>query len=243
LGGLAGASFVTTDSVGNFKCTYEQLLVQPDKKLFMMAGNKTAGNKVTVYDPFTDINKKLASVIPFRPLDADRYLQHAQEMLINDLGKVKQLAVVTVTAIQNRDASIYSTINACGDYVCVGNKLNCYKHAGDRNNRAPVKGKVYFMNGGSSITYWGCLLDENTGLEHDGIKTGKEFYIEDYSEKTTGNPEYISTLYWSPMLVFDKEGKAECSFYTSDITGRFRITVNGISDDNLYHATASFEVK
>jgi uncharacterized protein YfaS (alpha-2-macroglobulin family) len=80
-------------------------------------------------------------------------------------------------------------------------------------------------------------------VQYDGIKKGKEFYKVDLSEATTDNPLNISTIYWSPSLVFDKNGKAEASFNTGDITGRFRIVVNGLAEDNLFYATGMIDVK
>jgi hypothetical protein len=44
------------------------------------------------------------------------------------------------------------------------------------------------------------------------------------------------------MLIFDKDGKATASFYTSDITGRYRIVVNGIGGENFFYATGVIEV-
>jgi hypothetical protein len=136
-------------------------------------------------------------------------------------------------------------VNGCGDYVCPSGRLNCYSHRSQSGNSLPVKGRTYVTNGGLNVFYSGCLLDENNKgiLPYDGIKMGKEFYKVDLSEATTDNPLNISTIYWSPSLVFDKDGKAEASFYTGDITGRFRIVVNGLAGDNLFYASEFIDVK
>ena len=42
-------------------------------------------------------------------------------------------------------------------------------------------------------------------------------------------PDLRSTLYWHPVIRTDKNGKAKLRFYTSDLTGEFFITVEGIS--------------
>jgi len=246
LNGQAAASFVTTDATGNFQCTYEQLLVHQDKKLWMYAGDKVLGNKVEMHDPFIAINKRLAARMQFNSIDADRYLQYAQELALSDLNKVKQLALVTVTAKKGAAGSIFSTsANACGDYVCTYNVLNCFNHPFQPGNHLPVKGKLYKSNGRGEIIYQGCALEDTTlrMFQYDGIKMGKEFYALDLSETATDNLQNISTIYWSPALLFDKNGKAEASFYTSDISGRFRIVVNGLAGDNLFYANGSIEVK
>jgi hypothetical protein len=244
LNGHASVPYVTTDPKGNFLCAYEQLLVDQEKKLWMSSGDKALENEVIMNDPFVAINKKLASHMPFKSVNADRYLQHAMDLALSELNKVKQLAVVTITA-KGSDYSLFAAANACGDYVCPYNILNCFNHVFHPGNRLPVKGKMYSLKGGGQIVYQGCMLEETTlgVLQYDGIKIGKEFYKIDLSEATTGNPLYNSTLYWSPTLTFDKDGKAEATFNTSDITGRFRIVVNGITGENMFYATGIIEVK
>lgn len=238
-GGQTPISFIKTDAKGYFQFTEEQLLVPAGKKLFLLAGDKIEKNTVVIRDPYLDINKKIADSIHFNPPDADKYLQFAQDMTLDDLKKVKQLAVVTVT--QHRNTVLYGASNACGDYICMYGFLNCPKHFGDMNNRIPQKGMLYNLRGGGTAIYQGCDMDGDN-QEFGGISTGKEFYVEDYSENSS-NPKFISTLYWSPVLVFDKNGKAEASFYTSDIAGRFRIVMNGMAGANLFYSTASFDVK
>jgi hypothetical protein len=245
LNGHTEVSFVTTDARGNFQCTYDQLVVPQDKKLWMYAGDKFLGNKVEMHDPFIDVNKRLAALMLLNAVDADRYLQYGQELALSDLKKVKQLALVTVTATRTDGLTFNSPMNGCGDYVCPSGRLNCYTHRSQPGNKLPVKGRTYVTNGGLHVYYSGCLLDEtNKGIvQYDGIKMGKEFYKVDLSEATTDNPINISTIYWSPSLVFDKNGKAEASFNTGDITGRFRIVVNGMAGNNLFYANGMIEVK
>jgi hypothetical protein len=58
-----------------------------------------------------------------------------------------------------------------------------------------------------------------------------------------GTSEFISTLYWEPAFFLNGNGTATCSFYTSDLAGRFRIVVNGRTNKDLFYGTALFEVK
>ncbi|WP_205511600.1 hypothetical protein [Longitalea arenae] len=240
LGGQNSVTFVKTDAKGRFQFSFDQLQVPQEKKLFLLTGDKIEKNTVVIEDPYVALNKKLASVIPFNKTDPDKYLQYAQDMMLADLKKVKQLAVVTVKGYRGAN-STFSATNACGDFVCSYNKLNCYGHVGDPGNRPPVKGQTYRMNGGGVIVYAGCGMGENN-KEYEGIKLGKEFYVDDFSE-ASGVPKYISTIYWSPMFTFDKDGKASASFYTSDISGRYRIVINGVAGNNLFYATSFFDVK
>jgi hypothetical protein len=245
LGNEAGASVITTDASGHFQFTYHDLLVMQDKKLLISASeNKNTTHQIYVEDPFTAINTKLAAVIDFQSIDAAKYAEFAQTIFKRDLSQAKLLATVTVTAKSNKDGSLFG-INACGDYICMFGYLNCRNHIGEPGNRAPVEGTQFKLNGGGFGIYRGCITspDEARARQFSGIYIGAPFHAEDLSEKISNNPEYISTLYFSPALVFDARGKAECSFYTSDITGRFRIAVNGMTRDNLFAATAYIDVK
>lgn len=247
IGNQNSVSFLTTDAKGHFQFSFDELQVPQEKKLHLLIGNKMDRNKAVIQDPYLAINKKLASLIPFNNIDADRYLQFGQDMMLEELKKVKQLAVVTVTQKRTNNTSLFGATNACGDFVCSYNKLNCFGHVGDPGNRLPEKGKTYRLNGGGTIVYSGCGLDESTGecggvREYEGIKVGKVFYVDDYSE-ASGLPKYLSTIYWSPMLTFDKDGKASASFYTSDITGRFRIVINGVAGDNFFYAGSFIDVQ
>jgi hypothetical protein len=247
LGGAATFLTITTDERGHFILSYDDVLVQQDHRLLFFAGEKGASEgHVSIIDPFNAINKKLAVQADEPAANTGKFLQYSRDLVLPDFDKVNYLAQVTVTARTNRDQSIYGAANSCGDYVCPYNILNCSNHAGLPANRLPVKGKSYGSRGGGQVMYWGCVLDEpghEPVSQYDGIKIGKEFYPEDFSNKTDGIPEYISTLYWSPMLVFDKAGKAGCSFFTGDITGRFRIVVNGVANNNLFYGMGVIDVK
>ncbi|GAO44888.1 TonB-dependent receptor plug domain-containing protein [Flavihumibacter petaseus] len=53
----------------------------------------------------------------------------------------------------------------------------------------------------------------------------------DYSAvKMSPAPDFRTTLYWEPNLVTDDQGKATFSFFHSDEKGRFRITIEGITE-------------
>jgi hypothetical protein len=246
---LMGNGFIgiVTDSSGHFDLSFRQLLVPQDRKLWMLAGERSTGEyHVEINDPFLAINRRMSAALHFPEIKGNKYIQYSQDLVVKGLASVNQLADVVVKA--RADRTIFgATSNECGDYVCSYNILNCPNHAGAIGSHAPVKGKQYRMPGGGTSIYWGCVFEEQQQgeafLVYEGIKAGKTFYAEDFSATSNGMPEYISTLYWSPKLVFDKEGKAECSFYTGDIDGYFRIVVNGITAGNAFFATASFQVK
>ncbi len=65
-----------------------------------------------------------------------------------------------------------------------------------------------------------------------GYKTNAEFYNPEYKVKQESEqPDKRTTLFWSPKLKVDKSGNAHISFYTSDVSKKYLITLEGISKD------------
>ncbi|AHM61502.1 hypothetical protein D770_16240 [Flammeovirgaceae bacterium 311] len=76
-------------------------------------------------------------------------------------------------------------------------------------------------------------------LEYDGLQLQREFYSPRYdTEQQTSNrkPDFRKLLHWSPQIITDKNGESSISFYTSDLTGKFVVVVQGITA----HGTAGF---
>jgi len=66
-------------------------------------------------------------------------------------------------------------------------------------------------------------------LDYVGLSAEKEFYSPSYQSTTTSRlPDYRHLLYWNPS-VQPKDVIENLSFFTSEITGKFKIVVEGIS--------------
>jgi hypothetical protein len=68
-------------------------------------------------------------------------------------------------------------------------------------------------------------------LEFQGLQLKREFYHPDYStadKRSSRLPDARNVLCWMPNVEL-KEGKKEVSFYTSDVSGTYAITVQGIN--------------
>lgn len=80
-----------------------------------------------------------------------------------------------------------------------------------------------------------------------GFKQAREFYAPEYplhklDELSDQKPDYRPTMYWNPDVLF-KEGKATVDFYTSDMTGKFKVILEGISKGgNICYAVKELEV-
>lgn len=64
-----------------------------------------------------------------------------------------------------------------------------------------------------------------------GHSRAKEFYSPKYDIKLGMDdiPDYRSTLYWNPLLITDKKGKATIRFFNSDNANHIQIAIEGLS--------------
>jgi hypothetical protein len=234
-----------TDSAGRFSVSYKQVVVPQEQKLWFLTTHPLAdGYYIAMSDPYEAVNRKVAQLLTFPGARDDRYANTPE---LRGLAAANVLDEVVVTSNPRNDFAAGGA-NLCGDYVCPFNILNCPNHPFNPGNRLPVKGQTYNTPNGRTM-YAGCTLEEDRAgkdlmVAYDGILIGKAFYGEDFSKLPAGGAtEAIATLYWSPALLFDKAGNATCSFYTSDLTGRFRIVVNGITNNSVFYGTAVFNVQ
>ncbi len=68
-------------------------------------------------------------------------------------------------------------------------------------------------------------------LPYDPPQARRLFYAPDYTDPSARSsrvPDYRHTLYWNADVP-SKEGHAELSFFTSDLRGRYRVLVEGIT--------------
>jgi len=61
-----------------------------------------------------------------------------------------------------------------------------------------------------------------------GIYQEREFYKPDYENNLSLIPDNRTTIYWNPEIKTDSSGKANISFYNSDLKGKAMIRVSGI---------------
>jgi hypothetical protein len=91
------------------------------------------------------------------------------------------------------------------------------------------------------------LSDESQLLNYDCPQLHPLFYTPDYSTDSLKNfrkPDFRHTLYWNPDIAITKDKPVNLSFYTSDLCGKFKVTVEGItSDGKIIHGISYFNVK
>jgi hypothetical protein len=91
----------------------------------------------------------------------------------------------------------------------------------------------------SFMTYKGDLAgfsldDRLVKVDYDGLQLQREFFAPRYvttQQQTSRLPDARTLLYWNPSLRTNAQGKGQIDFYSSDISGRYLIEVNGINQD------------
>ncbi len=95
-------------------------------------------------------------------------------------------------------------------------------------------GIVNIMTKAGDPNYWKTHQNDYNNdiptLLLKGYAKQRQFYTPDYAEKKAEHAlaDHRTTLYWSPTVQTDKNGKATVSFFTSDDTQNARILVEGI---------------
>ncbi|MBB2143913.1 hypothetical protein GM921_00315 [Pedobacter sp. LMG 31464] len=235
---------IKTTNKGLFNLNIEDLIAPPEKKIYLFVNGATKASyptKILIHDDFTTMNQKLTkSTAIEQPILPSSLQNNAELVLKNDEKSIRLKEVV----IRNKnDFSFNGTgANACGDYVCSYNNLNCRNHPnGTIGNHPPITGGTYNVNGIPTL-YQGCtVVDQKIFFLVKGIHLQKEFYMSDYKDPL--EPAFFSTIYWNYATVLNTGKETELSFYTSDITGKFRIVVQGITNKDVIYAEDFFEVK
>lgn len=255
----SSVNLVTTGADGGFNLKRDELLTSGGQQLLISVNkNNQYGYAIEVDEPFLKTNQKLADGLEILNPGTVQLRQSTGDLELKGMQQAIALKAVVVSA-QKSDNALYaatirSVTNACGDYVCVAGTLNCPVHPGDPRNIKPIKGKVYgllslsedrrYMRNEGSRMYWGCVGDEEKEqrLTIKGIYASREFYGVSKELADAPEPKFLSTLFWKPDLVF-KDGEAKLSFYTGDISGKFRLVVQGVEENDLIYGEAAFNVK
>ena len=64
-----------------------------------------------------------------------------------------------------------------------------------------------------------------------GYEQPVDFYSPQYTDKDGTHPDHRTTLFWNPKLATNADGHATVRFYASDVSKRYLVTIEGVSDD------------
>jgi len=230
---------ITTNQDGTFDFNTPQLYTVSGKKMFLFLNNKDASSKFSVANQLLETSEKLANIPSLDEKPPLLTLSDNSELFIKSNEKSIRLKEVTITG--NTSKGDFGP-NACGDYVCRMGVLNCRNHYGESTNRHPIAGQTYKLNDGQKQVYPGCnVTDESILFKTEGVHIHKEYYVDNY--KDPQEPAYFSTIYWNYATILNKDKETNIDFYTSDIAGKYRIVVQGITQNQVIFNEKFFEVK
>jgi hypothetical protein len=236
----------TTSSTGLLNLTNPQYTSNSSGDLQLFVPDNNYGiYQISIKNGFNAMSEKLKKVSVTDEIILPSTIINNSELVLK--GNEKAISLNEVVIRSKPDVSFNNTRkigtpgrNACGDYVCHMGVFNCRNHTYDSGHTTPVKGQKY---AGLNGPYNGCLIEikEYKNLfKFDFVRYAKEFYENDYQDpKETA---FFSTIYWNYGLIVNKK-KSELSFYTSDITGKFRVVVQGVLNNDVVYAEHFFEVK
>lgn len=245
------ADVFTTDGSGRFVLAPERLVSEPGRKLFLTVGGKNQLDyTVNLEDPYLSVVRKLCKIVEYNDAEAFVTEKNSETLVLKRSEGAEVLAEVTVQSSKRKDAfldMIRPGRNLCGDYVCSSGVLNCVNH---HTGVMPVKGRMYRLppDGNRIKKYLGCLLDmpaekdKNPLTAIPGIYTAKEFYKIDYSQLAPTETALQTTIFWDYAVPVQKGKPASLTFLTSDIEGRFRIVIQGVTSKGVIHEEQVFSV-
>lgn len=242
-----GMAMFTSNNNGSFTLTNDQIYTPADKKVHLIVSGNSSEYVIDVTDPYPGQNKQLAKDIEPVIFESP-IVQSTKELVLKGFEHATNLKEVVIKAANNNFRHGFGAgvnANACGDYICMFNILNCRNHVNDPGNRPPRNGEMVMMAGQGRIPYPGCTEENPKAgmLLFEGIYTAREFYGADYKQINPSEPDYLSTICWKHGIAVSSEKETEVSFYTSDITGKFRIVVQGITTSDVAYAEESINVR
>ncbi len=242
----SGINLFNSDDKGCFTMTNKFVYTPPDKKVRLIVSGQSDEYLIKVTDPYPEVNMMLAKNI--EPVAFEQpVVQNTKEFVLTGFEHATHLKEVKIKASNNNFLHAFSgaNANACGDYVCKFHILNCPNHRNDPDNRPPLQGEIVAVPGQGRVAYNGCAtgVQQEGMMAFTGVYMAREFYGADYAQINPPDPDYLSTICWKHDVRVNSYSETELSFYTSDITGKFRIVVQGITNQDVVYGEDSFTVQ
>ncbi|RZK18626.1 MAG: hypothetical protein EOO86_09680 [Pedobacter sp.] len=226
--GGTNINVLATDSAGHFTIPMAKLLSTDRNKVWLTLNDKNYANyDVKLNDPLEEIKEHVMKN-DYSSLSNGVVLLEDDRQSITASG-IKLKEVVIKSKKDDLLDFAQKGANSCGDYVCKYNILNCNNHRGDFENRNPIQGNRYNQTGGGSIVYQGCTENEDKPNLRilRGINLAKDFYQSDISDQN--EPINFATVYWNYQVAINEKTSTKLRFNTGDLTGKFKIIIQGIT--------------
>ncbi|MET0242917.1 MAG: hypothetical protein ABW174_05600 [Flavitalea sp.] len=243
-------STILTDNTGRFSIPRNELL-SPTKETLTMIVTKQAPETYEISFDRTDLNynRIIGNAVRYQ-FNESNISTSASAYKVVEFESVKMLDEVVVKS--SKDKKIYGfsvdldELVNCYDYVCMNNVLNCTEHV---IGSKPVPGSQYYTADGP-IIYRNCInkiapkwRDRDAGIKIPAVYFTKEFYPLDETKISDESPQLLSTVYWDHKVNVNSKTASRIEFYTGDITGKFRIVIQGITSNGPLYAEEFITVK
>ncbi len=120
------------------------------------------------------------------------------------------------------------------EYFTPNNAINGFFGARPASYSGKVPGVLFiFLKDGSEIVKSRAKDSPSfVRVRQLGYRPAVEFYSPQYPDPSAKTrPDHRTTLYWNPKVETDEKGHASVRFYASDISKRYLITLEGVSND------------
>ncbi len=234
-------NFIVTDTNGHFKLPPAFSEQVPEKKIQLIINDKHRQDYTIEMDQSdTIVSKALAARYYPEPVFTNATLPEEEKTILLAVKTLTAAVVKTKTANLGWNAVYLSKY--CHDYVCMNNILNCRNHP--TGGTGAVNGASYIVNG--VLRQYKCegVQEEDATLlfKVKGRYYTKDFYIADYVKFNPSDPELLTTVYWNPQVITNKEGEATITFYTNDLPGIFTCIAEGVTADGVISGKGMIKV-
>ncbi|MEO6329505.1 MAG: hypothetical protein ABIO55_11250 [Ginsengibacter sp.] len=114
-------------------------------------------------------------------------------------------------------------------------------------NKLEVLNRKYFLGSSTfdGVLNWGSYKQDMAGydqglhaaiIDYDGLQLKREFYTPVYTDENQRSshlPDFRNVLLWSPNIKIAPGESKTINFYTSDVTGKYAVHVQGITKNGL----------
>ena len=122
------------------------------------------------------------------------------------------------------------------EYFTPNNAINGFFGVRPKSFTGKVPGVLFiFLKDGSEIARArGMDIPSVATVRQQGYRRPVKFYSPQYTNPSDNiRPDHRTTLYWNPKVETDADGHATVRFYASDVSKRYLVTLEGVSDDGI----------
>lgn len=218
---------ITTDKQGRFELNNDNLRADWGKKAgFIVSDRRPQLYKLRLNNPYAIINERFA--IQLQP---NEYFFKGQEST-----QYMQLPA-NEHAVRLKEVTIKGSTGNSGGFNKRGMDREGFVtfYVGEyRRSSRGIPTVLYNL-------YQTTAPVSSYKVQVSGVYQTKEFYPADFS-KNPAEEGFLSTLYWKHLTPLSPSKETEVSFYTGDISGRFKVVVQGISLNDVSYGEAEFTV-